>query len=80
LDIATLLRESTLDELPALATRDAGGVLDFFDRQWTMVAVRTRDVVWSFVDDHVEHVLPDNQGFLVHRESPFVSTPSSPIE
>src|SRR5687767_11117812 len=42
-----LLTEPTLDELSALATRDARRLIDLFDRQWSMVAVRTRDLVRS---------------------------------
>src|SRR6185436_4451725 len=52
--------EPTLDELSALATRDSRRLLDFLDRQWTVVAVRTRDLVRSPVDHHVEHVLSFN--------------------
>jgi hypothetical protein len=42
-----------------------------------MVAMRARDLVGSTIDHHIEHVLPHNKGFLVHRENPFVSTPSN---
>jgi hypothetical protein len=64
-----LLSEATLDEFSALATRDPRRLIDFLDRQWPVVAVRARDLVRSPVDHHVEHVLPRNEGFLVHRES-----------
>jgi protoporphyrinogen oxidase len=72
-----LVSETTLDELPALAAGDPGRLIDFLDRQWSMVAVRACDLVGSAVDHHVQHVLPQNEGFLVHRENPFVSTPSN---
>jgi hypothetical protein len=72
-----LLGKPTLDELPALATGDAGRLIDLLDRQGSMVAVWTRDLVRSPIDHHVQHILPRNKGFLVHRENPFVSTPSN---
>jgi hypothetical protein len=69
--------EATLDELLALAARDPRRVIDFFDRQWTVITKRTPDLVWSSRSDHIEHVLPSNERFLVHPTiSPFVSTPS----
>jgi hypothetical protein len=68
-------REPSLDELLALAARDLGRVVDLLDRERAMVAVRARDLAGSPSGDHVEHVLPCDEGFLVHRESPFVSTP-----
>src|SRR5215510_5847086 len=64
-----LVGEPTLDEFSALATRDPRRLIDFFDLQWPVVAVRTRDVVRAPVDHHVEHILPRNEGFLFHRES-----------
>src|SRR5262249_46015631 len=67
-----------LDELLAFATRDPGRVLDFFDRERTMVAIRARQVVRPSRRNHIEHVLPSDQGFLVHPGNPFVSTPSNP--
>src|SRR5215212_6108709 len=50
-----LVSEPTLDELPALAAGDPGRLVDFFDHQWSMVAVRARDLVGSPVDHHVQH-------------------------
>ena len=69
--------KATLDELLALAARDSRRVLDLFDRERTMIAKRTADLARPSCGDHVEHILPSDQGFLVHRESPFVSTPSN---
>jgi hypothetical protein len=71
-----LWSEPTLDELSALAAGDPRRVIDLLDRQWAMLAMRTSDFVRSAIHHHVQHVLPHNIGFLVHRESPFVSTPS----
>jgi len=52
-------------------------VLDLFDREWSMVAKRTTDFARPSRHNHIQHVLPSHQGFLVHRENPFVSTPSN---
>lgn len=52
-------------------------MLDFFDGERTMIAERTADLTRTSRHDHIQHVLPSNQGFLVHRENPFVSTPSN---
>ena len=72
-------RKPALDELLALAARDPRRVVDLFDRERTVVAIRTRDVVRPSRDHHVEHVLPCDQRFLVitSRTNPFVSTPSN---
>jgi hypothetical protein len=72
-----LVSEPTLDELSALAAGDPCRLIDFFDRQRSVVAVRACDLVGSTIDHHIQHVLPHNKGFLVHRENPFVSTPSN---
>jgi hypothetical protein len=44
-------------------------VLDLFDRQWTMIAVRTRRLPGPSSRNHIEHVLPSDERFFVHRES-----------
>jgi hypothetical protein len=72
-----LVSEPTLDELAALAAGDPRRLIDLLDRQGAMIAMGTSDLVRSAVDHHVQHVLPHNKGFLVHRENPFVSTPSN---
>jgi hypothetical protein len=62
--------KATLDELLALAARDPGRVVDFFDRQRPVIAERTRNVPGPSSRDHVQHILPRDHGFLVHlRES-----------
>jgi hypothetical protein len=68
--------EATLNELLALAARDACRLVDIFDRERTMRAKWTSDLTGSPSGDHVENILPSDQGFLVHLRSPFVSTPS----
>src|SRR5262249_60273060 len=61
-----LVGEPALDELSALAARDPRRLVDLLDRQRTVVAVRTCDLVRPAIDHHVQYVLPHNKGFLVH--------------
>jgi hypothetical protein len=60
-----------LDELLALGTRDACRVLDLFDRERTMVAERAAHFARPSGRDHIEHILPSDQGFLVHQRESF---------
>jgi hypothetical protein len=60
--------EAALDELLALAARNARGEIDLFDRQRSMVAERARQIIRPSRDDHIEHVLPGKLGILVHAK------------
>ncbi|HEY5927542.1 MAG TPA: hypothetical protein VIV11_37920 [Kofleriaceae bacterium] len=52
-------------------------MLDLFDRERTMIAKRTTDFAWPSSSDRVEHILPSDQGFLVHLRESF---PFDPFE
>src|SRR5262245_4682303 len=69
MDISGL--EATLDELLALGARDPSRVLDLFDRQRTVVAKWTADLARPTGRDHVEHILPSDESFLVHLRRSF---------
>jgi hypothetical protein len=73
--------KATLDELLAFRARNTRRVIDLFDRQRTVMAVRARDLSWPSSGDHIEHILPSDQRFLVHlrrsfRFDPFERGPS----
>src|SRR5262245_12341308 len=72
---AALRGEAPLDELAALAARDPSRLFDLLDRERAVPAVRAADLVRSTGHDHVEHILPRNEGFLVHRRESFRSDP-----
>jgi len=71
--------KATLDKLLAFAARDPRRVLDLFDRERTMIAIRTRRLTGPSSRNHIEHVLPSDERFFVHRESfrfdPFEAAP-----
>ena len=50
-------------------------MLDLFDRQRSVITKRATDLARPSSRDHVEHILPSDQGFLVHLRESFRFTP-----
>lgn len=44
-------------------------MLDLFDGQWSVIAEWTADLARPTRGNHVEHVLPCDERFLVHPKS-----------
>ena len=61
------LRKLPLNELSAPSARDPRREIDLLDRQRLVLAERTRRVAGTARGDLIQHVLPGDQLFLVHR-------------
>lgn len=62
-------RELALDKLLALATGDTGREIHFLDGQRPLPTERARSFSRAPRSDHIQHILPSHQRFLIHAMS-----------